>query len=264
MTLGSDLFFWTVVLPGLVGAVLLSLLGEARLIRIPLRLLLSALPVVFLMAVPGVAVLSADSLDLSLRQALIAGLAVATGWFVTFVFQEDARASDRVDLMIALRAEIWITLRTLRNADTPNYRDNLQQRLDEAAKRNEDYAPFITRPGPPLVFAELGRDIRLLPSEVVDPVIQFYSLMADLDRFAEDLRSAEFRSLELARRRPAYLDYYETRAALERYAEEAILALNRAMRIDNPARDLRLAGISSPAADRSGPGSAGDVSDRKP
>lgn len=96
---------------------------ERRLLRTYWRVILRAgplLPIIAAVIVWGwTTTVSADD---GLRPAIIAAIVVATGWFVTFFFQEfrkeDARADDQEDLLLALRAEIWIYLWTLRRGDT--------------------------------------------------------------------------------------------------------------------------------------------------
>ena len=255
------------------------------------RMAVIAAPVLILAVTGGGLVFADDIVAETLRPALIAALVVVTGWFVTFLFQEtrqaEERRSDQVDLMTALRAEIWIFVANFNRADTEAALEDLSTRLDQALHDGADYLPFLTLDAEPVIFDALAGQVQRLPGEIVDPVIQFYSLLTDVRQFALDLREPSFTGLPLARRDRAYRDYFEMRLTLGRLGNQAIYAINCAMQIDRPGEGLDLQGmpraqagaddddlgaraaalrewINSRAADPDGRGSGRDVSDHGP
>lgn len=255
------------------------------------RMAVIAAPVLILAVTGGGLVFADDIVAQPLRPALIAALVVVTGWFVTFLFQEtrqaDERRSDQIDLMTALRAEIWIFVANFNRADTEAALEDLSERLDAALAGQVEYRPFLTLDAEPVIFDALAGQVQRLPSEIVDPVIQFYSLLTDVRQFALDLREPSFTDLPLGRREQAYRDYFEMRLTLGRLGNQAIYAINCAMRIDNPGEGLDLssvdgvqdgeegedlgaraaalrAWINSQVADPDGRGPGRDVSDHRP
>lgn len=234
---------------------------ERRLLRTYWRVILRAgplLPIIAAVIVWGwTTTVSADD---GLRPAIIAAIVVATGWFVTFFFQEfrkeDARADDQEDLLLALRAEIWIYLWTLRRGDTNAYGEELDRQISEALQKNEDFVPFLTQLSVPVAFEGLRTQLHRAPSETVDTIVQFYAALSDARRFVEEMQSDRFIRLPLQRRRKAYRDYMSMRLQLEDSADDAVATINRFLRVGD--------GTGAPnGSDKERSSSAEDVSARK-
>lgn len=219
---GSGLLWWAGAVIG--GCCLAYGTGLRETVQTLLRLTLISLPVILLFSVPAAAILAVSGLSDEVRAALVGAMVVVAGWLVTFLFQELARSQDQKDLVLALMAEISIIYRELKDHDTQSY----LAELEAIFAKDPDYRPFVTTPYDPSVFNALASQIARLPSQVVDPVVQFYALLSDLKVFADDLRSDGFARLPSARAQSAYLDYYETRRELERKAETALDRLKQA------------------------------------
>lgn len=226
------------------------------------RLFFIAFPVVVAFSAPFAAVLLSDPIPEPLRPALLAALVVVAGWIVTFLFQELGRSQDQTDLMLALRAEIFIIRDQIDPITTRGYLDQVVAQFAQAQQDGVSFRPFVTMPANPTVFEGVAPQITRLPSEVVDDVIQFYSLLSDLKVFATDLRSDAFSSLPPHRAEQAYVDYYETRLVLASIADTALKSLDLAIGLDRRNGMFRNGG-SNRAAGRSDQGSGAAVSENR-
>ncbi len=225
--------------------------------------------VAFWLIGPVLIVLVAPGLTDDMRGILIAALLAVASWFVTFLFQQEELAADQGDLMIALRAEIWVYLLALRREGSAVHARMVDARIAEALAAGHDYTHFIPIPGEPVVFEAVASRIDRLPTAPVDRIIQFYSLIADIRSFAADLRSDAFAALPLNRRRWAYAHYYDMRSTLEALATVAIHDINVALGVKTPDADLDAglmsgARVSSPVPGPSAPGSGPDSSVGQP
>lgn len=150
--------------------------------------------------------------DPRIVQAVAAGALVGVGWGVTFLTQEYRRwlerRESRVDLQQALRAEIS-------DAFADNDAETLLAHGEEMAARiiragdeaGRAFHVFVPKPVNLTVFRALADRIHLLDTPVIDSVIWFYSQAADLQAFAEDLRSRDYRLMPAERRALAYRHY---------------------------------------------------------
>lgn len=229
--------------------------------NLSIRVAAVAVPIcILILALPG--------LGETTKGLLVPAVLGAAGWLVTYLQDLDSRDRDQIDMMVALRAEIRIVYEDFRKRDPRAFARSLDQTVASALEANEDYQPFFPQPPAPLVFDALSDRVETLPSDVVERVIQFYTLLADVQRFAEDLRSDQLKGLPLVRRRPAYSNYFAMLETLDKLAARTIINLNRAMRVRDPdlGIDRRLlhddaeTGVSTPAAAPSRQGSAQDVS----
>lgn len=211
---------------------------ERRLLRTYWRVVIRAgplLPVVVAVIVWGWTMTA--SADNGLRSAMIAAIVVVTGWFVTFFFQEfrkeDARADDQEDLLLALRAEIWIYLWALRKGDTKRYGEDLDCQIEIALAKGENFIPFLTQLSAPVAFEGLRSHLHRAPADTVDTIVQFYAALSDARRFVEEMQSDSFKLLPLKRRKKAYGHYMEMRLQLEDSAQDAVKTVNRYLRVSD-------------------------------
>lgn len=190
--------------------------------RVYLRLFAISLP---LLVIGGllIAFLSGSGLQTEIAKTLVPALVVVLGWFVTFVFQEDRRTSERRadqhDLQIALWAEISTYVATFDAYDLAEAQQHLER---EIAEIGDSYVPFLMVERAPMIFQELASDLHRLEPDQVNAAVQFYTRLQDMRAFAQELNTAEFRALPMARRRIAYLDYYAVRDLAQRSARLAL------------------------------------------
>lgn len=181
---------------------------------------------------------------------LIASLVQIIGWQIEHRHerrrQTDMRREKIVDVQTAIRAEIR------------SHRHRLLQFLavDLSALPSgpeDDFLPVVPSEVRPFVLDAILRDIHILPTDVIDPVIVYYRQVEALIRLVEDLRSDRFREMTGDRRVAMYRDYIGMGVYAAELAADAIAAINR---------DLGVADrVSSSGADRSDPrsGAAGSA-----
>jgi len=189
---------------------------------------------------------------------VIASLVQVIGWWIEHRRESGRQSAQRreriVDVQTALRAEIR------------SHRHRLQQfsQADEMPEAPADapgirpdrpYRPFVPSEVKPFVFEAILKEVHVLPTDVIDPVVVYYRQVHALIQLVEDLRSDRVSQLEPERQRAIYRDYI----AMAIYAGE--LAGNAMDAID---RDLGQrtklnssdAVRSAPKLDGAAPGSA--------
>jgi hypothetical protein len=163
--------------------------------------------------------------------ALVAAGINIVGWFVTFRhtrrLERERRAEKVVDLQTALLAEIRSTLKLLSDTDFAAALDVVRRRLSE--RDDSGYTPFIPRdPGAP-IFSAIAREISILPTEVIDPVVLHYELRGTIAQFADDLRADSFKNLPADRKLAMMEDFFRLKAHSALLARDAVIALERSL-----------------------------------
>lgn len=104
----------------------------------------------------------------------------------------------------------------------------MTMRAGSVARRiaEDGYEPFIPSGKEPVVLTTLAPTLQLLPEDVMQPVIGFYTQLGDVQRLAQDLNGAAYRRLGRARRAEIYFDFEEVRLQTVRVGCQAWLALN--------------------------------------
>ncbi len=160
---------------------------------------------------------SGKPLEADVLKILVPALLVVLGWLVTFVLQEYRRMRERLeretDLKLALRAEIWDFYQAFENAHTVPYGAKMVDRIIKGGDDADAFHPFVPQEKSPIIFSVLASRIDHLPGDAVEEVVQFYSQLADLSAFAQDLRSEKLSKLAASRRAAAYGDYIEMKIA---------------------------------------------------
>ena len=162
----------------------------------------------------------------SVQQAAIAGTVVAGGWIMTFLLRElsDSIARDQKsrDLQKALAAEIHDYTVSLHVHDPEQWKRNVEADVMRGGSTLEDgFFPYFAKISEPVIFNRIAGDISLLPEDVIDAVIQFYSTLSDLRLLIDDLNSLEFRRLEKARRVIGYKDLTDLLTTAAAIAKDA-------------------------------------------
>lgn len=169
----------------------------------------------------------------TVQAATVAGLVALVGWWVS-AWQNrrrDARQrTERVeDVQRALLAEIRANHATVDRDDFADAHRLLLAALD----RGE-------RPLPPTeandqVFRAIIDDIRVLPSEVIDPVIIYYRQLSVIAALAKDFRSLA--EQDERRARTMLEDYLSLQMEAVDLGGEAIEALFLSLNLSAPERD---------------------------
>lgn len=215
---------WTGIALGL--SILAAVVFAPRWLLIYLRLIIIALPMLVIGGGVITWVLGKD-LNTDVLRTLIPAIVVVLGWFITFIFQEDRRSSerrgDRRDLQVALCAEIQTYIDTFDAYDLDLLRQQLRRDIDA---RGEAYMPFLTVEREPVIFLKLSTDLHRLPADQVNVAVVFYTRLLDMRTFAQELNSPEFRALPIERRQVAYFDYYDVRDYVAQSAQIALKLLS--------------------------------------
>lgn len=190
--------------------------------RIYFRLLAISLP---MLVIGGllIAWLLGQQVSSEILRTMIPAIVVVLGWFITFIFQEDRRITERRedqrDLQIALHAEIQTYVDTFEAYDIEELRQSLDR---DVVEQGEAFSPFITVEREPIIFLKLSGELHRLPAHQVNIAVVFYTRLQDMRGFAQELNSTQFIALPIARRKLAYSDYYAVR---EYVAQSARIAL---------------------------------------
>lgn len=180
---------------------------------------------------------------------LIASMVQIAGWWMEHrrerVRQTESRRERIIDVQTAIRAEIR------------SHRHRLLQFVETrragppAGPDAESFQPFVPSEVRPFVLEAILKDITILPTDVIDPVIVYYRQVLALIQLVEDIRSKRFRALEAQKRLVLFGDYIAMGAYAAELAAAAIGAIGA---ID---RDLGVeSSVNSSGADRSDPKSA--------
>ena len=228
-------------------AKVLRVLWKAALVAAPISLLGVASVLALLPVIDGIQAEGAQN-PRYLYQGLMAGGVVAAGWIFTFLVQtwreESARDKALNETLLALRSEVYDYLSDLlaiweREAPAGAATEARLQALTavmlghDAAGRSvaeriaaDGYEPFVPSGKEPVVLTTLAPNLQLLPEDVMQPVIGFYTQLGDGQRLAQDLNGAAYRRLGRARRAAIYFDFEEVRLQTVRMGCQAWLALN--------------------------------------
>ncbi len=176
-----------------------------------------------------------ESIDVRVRQAMIAGSVVAAGWIITFLLQEyrfyRERRERRNDLQRALYAEIRACLDgQLRRDNLESYGSEMVARMQDAADEGEDYIPFIPHETNDIVFKAIISDVHVLPIASIDPIVLYYAQLAAIDALIADLRSEAFTKLDVDRRIAMYRDYISLKREALRLGEDALKGMENVER----------------------------------
>jgi len=137
------------------------------------------------------------------------------------------RRHERVkDVQTSLRAEIrghWSRLAPL---DLEARSQLIITRIRAAAESGSVFTPFIPQEDDNLIFDSVAGEIHVLPNDVIDPVVLYYSQLNTIERFVEDLRSDRFATLEPERKIEMYTDYIAMKEQARLFADRAIRTLD--------------------------------------
>ena len=134
---------------------------------------------------------------------------------------EAMRRREKIqDVSTAIRAEIRSHRQSLLAFKEDATGEITQRILDEPG-----YAPFIPSEGRSFVFDAIVKELHILPTEIIDPVVYYYRQIARLGQFADDLRTDRFLQLDAARKANMYRDYVAMGEHALRLAEQAVGAL---------------------------------------
>jgi len=169
---------------------------------------------------------------------VISSLVTIAGWYATHRSErmlEVARRQERIqDIQTALLADIRSTAHRFQFAD-PDRRLAEVLMLIESAPDDPSYAPFVPREPGSLLWPSIAQEVHILPTEVIDTVVLFFSQLETIRYFVDDLRSEQYARLEPARKLAMLQDYVRMIKYLVLLADQAERALAQSLGIEGTA-----------------------------
>ena len=124
------------------------------------------------------------------------------GWYISLRHErrrEAERREERIwDYQTALLADIRSTSSQFASIDLDRHLEEVTE-LIESASEDRPYTPFVPRAPGSLIWPSISQEVHILPTEVIDPVVLFFSQLETIRNFVDDLRSDQFARLEQAR-----------------------------------------------------------------
>ena len=165
---------------------------------------------------------------------VISSIVTIAGWYATHRSErmlEVARRQEKIqDYQTALLADIRSTGHRFRQIDLDSHLAEMLAQI-EGAPEGHDYTPFV--PGEPgsLLWSSVAHEVHILPNDVIEPVVLFFSQLETIRYFVEDLRSERYTALDKARKAAMYGDYVRMMKYLVQLVDSAQSALERSLEI---------------------------------
>lgn len=140
-----------------------------------------------------------------------------------------ARREKVADIETALLAEIRSYRHGYAGVDWSEYLSDVTSRMRSSAA-GSSFVPFVPKEPESQLWASVAREVHVLPIEVIDPIVLFFSQLETLRGLSEDLRGDRYWSLDTSRQVAMYEDYIARRRYSVQLAQEAqealVIALN--------------------------------------
>jgi hypothetical protein len=163
---------------------------------------------------------------------VISSLVTVAGWYIALNHErrrEAERRQERIwDYQTALLSDIRSTSAQFAHVDIDRHLADVVS-LIQHAPDDRPYTPFVPRAPGSIMWNSIAQEVHILPNEVIDPVVLFFSQLETIRLFAEDLRTERFAQLEKHRKTAMYSDYIRMWKLASRQAEEAQEALRAAL-----------------------------------
>lgn len=185
---------------------------------------------------------------------IISSIVTVAGWFMTLRHErlrEAERRDERIeDIQTALLADIRSSSHRFSGTDLEKHLREIEARIRDAPAP-QGYTPFVPREPGSLLWATTAAEVHILPNEVIDAVVIYFSQLETIRLFAEDLRADRFATLDADRKVAMYSDYIDLAKYLVELAADAERVLARSLSVVLP--------VNSPASGRSDRSGASDL-----
>src|SRR5262249_43693766 len=155
---------------------------------------------------------------------VISSIVTVAGGFMTLRHErvrEAERRNERIeDIQTALLADIRSSSHRFSQLDLDVHLNAMEARI-RSALQNPGYTPLVPREPGSLLWASTATEVHILPTEVIDAVVIYFSQLETIRLFAEDLRGDRFASLDMDRKVEMYRDYVGVAKYLVELAREA-------------------------------------------
>jgi hypothetical protein len=166
---------------------------------------------------------------------VISSLVTIAGWYATHRSKwllETARRQERIqDIQTALLADIRSTAHRFEFVDPDRLLEELLA-IVEGAPGDPGYTPFVPREPGSLLWPSIAHEVHILPTEVIDAVVLFFSQLETIRHFVEDLRSEQYARLEPKRKLAMLRDYVGMVKYLVLLADQAERSLTYSLGIE--------------------------------
>jgi hypothetical protein len=163
---------------------------------------------------------------------VISSLVTIAGWYATHRSErllESARRQGKItDIQTALLADIRSTSHRFQLVEHDRHLDKVMRRIRNG-QTDAGFTPFVPREPGSLLWPSVASEVHILPNEVIDAVVLFFSQLETIRCFVDDLRSEQFARLESAQKAAMLQDYVGMAGYLVLLAEEAEEALARSL-----------------------------------
>jgi hypothetical protein len=165
---------------------------------------------------------------------VISSLVTIAGWYATHRSErllEAARRRERIqDIQTALLADIRSTSHRFQVVDPDRHLEHVVALIGQTPTER-GYTPFVPREPGSLLWSSVAQEVHILPTEVIDSVVLFFSQLETIRSFVEDLRSERYVELEPTRKIAMYQDYVRMSKYLVQLADDADRMLTRSLGI---------------------------------
>jgi hypothetical protein len=165
---------------------------------------------------------------------VISSLVTIAGWYATHRSErmlEAARRQERIqDIQTAVLADIRSTGHRFRQFDLDRHLAEIVAQI-EGAPEGRDYTPFVPREPGSLLWPSVAHEVHILPNDVIEPVVLFFSQLETVRCFVDDLRSDRYAAVSRVHKAEMYDDYVRMMKYLVQLADDAQRALERSLGI---------------------------------
>ena len=163
---------------------------------------------------------------------IISSVVTIAGWYATHQSErklEAARRRERIqDIQTALLADIRSTSNRFQIVDPDLHLERVAT-LIRSAPGDGGFTPFVPREPGSLLWSSVAAEVHILPTDVIEPVVLFFSQLETIRYFVDDLRSDRYVQLEPARKIAMFQDYVRMSKYLVQLAKDADTALSRSL-----------------------------------
>ncbi|KIC43277.1 hypothetical protein RA27_08330 [Ruegeria sp. ANG-R] len=204
------------------------LLAGMSLVTIFLRALLALLPVAALAALIVAQITESTLFDDGETRALIAAVAVAAGWVVTFVTAEMRQTNQeqerRRDMIRAVLAEIDLIVDWSR----PINWDEAEQDMRQNFHNDPRYSVFVAYGHQFGALKRLTGQIEILRDDQIMPVTDFFQLLDRLETMETRMSEERFSALNWERRQATIIRYLKLQEKVAPTGKKAADVLRKA------------------------------------
>lgn len=171
----------------------------------------------------------------------LAALVGILGWFVKDGLDRTERSRLKFektrDFQKAIFAEIKDYLLKLEQLETAKTLSEFGLSVADQI-REKDFVPFVPVEKNDTVYTAILNELHILPIDVIDPVVRYYSQLQDISSLISDMRSKDFASLERDRRAEMYIHYIAMKIEAKKLGSVALMEIEKQPKVQILKRHL--------------------------